>query len=308
MPEISVILNNYNYGEFIGEAIQSVLAQDFSDFELIVVDDGSTDCSRREIEKWNDARIRTIFKANGGQLSAFHAGLAVATGGILCFLDSDDRYSPEYLGAVSRFFGGHADCGLLLTGMEYFGARNGRMPFPYPEGRLGGRAFSVAVLHQWCGVPTSGCALRRELVRRFLPWPEGEGEWRLRADDLLVWGAEVAGGIKFYQATPSVYYRVHARNAFCGREESASAELTRRRLAAENFCRMVMRRNGLDWAALLEGESRYGGLLPDRRLTALLKLGRDRMVGGREFWRCIQVLVRTYWRQIVGVRGGVGVH
>lgn len=97
MPEISVLLNNYNYGRFLGEAIASVLAQEYQDFELIIVDDGSTDNSEEIIDSFSDERIRKIRKANGGQLSAFNRGFAESRGKILCFLDSDDVYPPGYL-------------------------------------------------------------------------------------------------------------------------------------------------------------------------------------------------------------------
>ena len=65
----SVILNNFNYGRYVGAAIESVLAQSWRDFELVVVDDGSTDGSREVIGRCRDERIKCIFKANGGQLS-----------------------------------------------------------------------------------------------------------------------------------------------------------------------------------------------------------------------------------------------
>lgn len=297
MPEISVLLNNFNYGEFVGEAIQSVLSQDFKDFELILVDDGSTDGSRTEIERWKDSRIRKIFQKNGGQLSAIHAGFQISRGRILCFLDSDDLYSPGYLAAVARCFRNNADCGFLLAEMEYFGTKKGQMPFPFPEGRLGGRAFSVAVLHQWFGVPTSGCSIRRTLAERFLPWFEGEAEWKLRADDLLIWGSEIAGGIKYHIANPPIRYRVHSRNGFCGTPKLSPEKWRNRCRSAAEFSEMVMRKNRLNWLDLLENENRNGGILPDKRLLALLKLGRERMISGKDFSRALFSLLRDCFRK-----------
>ena len=75
---LSIIVNNYNYARFLSHAIDSALAVAHEDVEVIVVDDGSTDHSRSVIEKYG-GKIRSIFKPNGGQASAFNAGYAVAT-------------------------------------------------------------------------------------------------------------------------------------------------------------------------------------------------------------------------------------
>jgi len=71
---VSIIIDNYNYGRFLGEAIDSALAQTYPHVEVIVVDDGSTDNSREVIAKYGD-RIIPVLKENGGQASAFNAGL-----------------------------------------------------------------------------------------------------------------------------------------------------------------------------------------------------------------------------------------
>lgn len=87
-PTISVIINNYNYAKFVGRAIQSVLDQSYPKVECIVVDDGSSDDSISIINSYN--RIKIISKTNGGQTDAAIAGLALATGDLIFFLDADD--------------------------------------------------------------------------------------------------------------------------------------------------------------------------------------------------------------------------
>ncbi|PLX70670.1 MAG: hypothetical protein C0602_03940 [Denitrovibrio sp.] len=101
---ISVILNNYNYSRYIAEAITSVLEQSYANFELIIVDDGSTDNSKEIIEQFakKDSRIKLCFKENGGQASAFNAGYEAAKGDIICFLDSDDYFAPEKLAEIKK--------------------------------------------------------------------------------------------------------------------------------------------------------------------------------------------------------------
>jgi glycosyltransferase involved in cell wall biosynthesis len=83
------VINNYNYGEYVGHAIRSVLEQTRADVECIVVDDGSTDNSREVIRRFEN--VTAIFKENGRQTSAVRAGVARATGDVVILLDSDDR-------------------------------------------------------------------------------------------------------------------------------------------------------------------------------------------------------------------------
>jgi glycosyltransferase involved in cell wall biosynthesis len=89
----SVIIASYNYGRFLGDAIESALAQTYAPVEVIVVDDGSTDESRNVIARVGD-RVQSILKANGGQASAWNAGFAASAGDVVLFLDADDLYRP----------------------------------------------------------------------------------------------------------------------------------------------------------------------------------------------------------------------
>ena len=92
-----MIIPTYNRWPLVKEAINSVLKQSFSDFEVIVVDDGSTDNTREEIEAIKDPRIRYFYKENYGVSTARNLGLAKSTGQYICFLDSDDLWPEHYL-------------------------------------------------------------------------------------------------------------------------------------------------------------------------------------------------------------------
>lgn len=98
-PQITVITPAYNVGLYIGEAVSSVLAQTFSDFEYLVVDDGSTDNTVNAVRAHakNDPRVRLIEKENGGAASARNAGLKHAHGTYIAFLDGDDRWHADFL-------------------------------------------------------------------------------------------------------------------------------------------------------------------------------------------------------------------
>lgn len=95
-PQVSVVIPAHNAAWCVGRAIDSVLAQSFSDFELIVVDDGSSDGTAAVLAGYGD-RLRVLAQANGGMSNARNAGIRAARGRYLAFLDADDRWLPEKL-------------------------------------------------------------------------------------------------------------------------------------------------------------------------------------------------------------------
>lgn len=98
-PLVSILINNYNYKNFLNDAIDSALLQTYNHFEVIVVDDGSTDGSQDIISAYG-SRIIPVFKENGGQASAFNEGFLASQGDIICFLDADDVFLPNKLEKV----------------------------------------------------------------------------------------------------------------------------------------------------------------------------------------------------------------
>src|SRR5271169_5687767 len=113
-PFVTALIDTYNHEAMIGEAIASVLSQDFpaSEMEVLVVDDGSTDRTP-EIVRQFQPRVRLIRKANGGQASAFNAGIAEAQGEIVAFLDGDDWWAANKLSRVAEVFFGLPSVGLV---------------------------------------------------------------------------------------------------------------------------------------------------------------------------------------------------
>lgn len=119
-PLVSILINNYNYGRFLKEAIDSAVNQSYQSIEVIVVDDGSTDDSREIISSYGD-RIKTILKENGGQASAFNQGFASSQGEIICFLDSDDLFRPDEVVAIVHDFQKDQEIGWHFHNLELFG-------------------------------------------------------------------------------------------------------------------------------------------------------------------------------------------
>jgi Glycosyltransferases involved in cell wall biogenesis len=211
-PFISVIINNYNYALFVATAIESALAQTYPHREIIVVDDGSTDESRAIIQRYAD-RVRVIFKENGGQASAFHAGVAASRGEVICFLDSDDYWAPQLLERVAaRWDDSLAMVEWRLECVDADGQSLGRtLPSRRPpEGDL--RPLLLrSISYPW--TPTSGNAFSRRAVGA--TFPLDEALWRISADLPLLLAAPFYGALAFLDETLA-YYRIHGANLYQG--------------------------------------------------------------------------------------------
>lgn len=96
MPKISVIIPTFNSGKYIKEAIESVLRQTYKDLEIIVCDDGSTDDTKKVLERYSE-KIRYFFQKNNGPAAARNKGIEHAKGEFIAFLDADDEWLPEKL-------------------------------------------------------------------------------------------------------------------------------------------------------------------------------------------------------------------
>ena len=103
MPFFSVIIPLYNKENFIEKTIQSVLQQSFQDFEIIIINDGSTDRSEEKVLEFKDARIQYFKKENAGVAIARNLGIEKATSDYICFLDADDYWYPNFLETYHRY-------------------------------------------------------------------------------------------------------------------------------------------------------------------------------------------------------------
>jgi glycosyltransferase involved in cell wall biosynthesis len=110
----SIIMPTYNRAHLIGKAIESVLAQTFTGWELIVVDDGSTDNTRAVVASYNDPRIHYVYQQNAERSAARNKGISHARGQYICFLDSDDYYLPDRLEKLHTFLSKNTDKGALF--------------------------------------------------------------------------------------------------------------------------------------------------------------------------------------------------
>ena len=135
MLKVSAVIPCYNYGRFLGEAIESVLSQTFSAHEIIVVDDGSTDGTPEVARRYGE-KIRYHRTENRGVSAARNAGIALAEGDLIAFLDADDRWLPNKLECQVPVFDGTPGVGLVHARSRVFDGVTGESlcePMPNPS-------------------------------------------------------------------------------------------------------------------------------------------------------------------------------
>ena len=212
---VTILINNYNYGRFLCDAIDSALNQTYSNTEVIVVDDGSTDGSREVIASY-DGRIVPILKDNGGQASAFNAGFAASHGQWVFLLDSDDIFLSDKTERILDLAEQSPQAGLIAHNLEYCDACGVRIDFLPPtilERKLvDDRELSLCGRLTACLPATSGLCFRRGILTEILPMPE---EIRVSADNYL---KTVALSFTRALQTPArlAKQRIHGENLYTG--------------------------------------------------------------------------------------------
>ena len=213
-PLVSVLIVNYNYERFLGEAIESVLAQTYRNFELIVCDDGSTDGSRQVIEQYEraDERIRSCFQSNAGVAAALNSAYAMSTGSILCLLDADDIFAPTRLSRAVDILREGGRVGMVmntLVKVDSGGAVTGRIPEfgQFDRGELS--ELILRTVGSFTAAPTSALAMRRECAARVFPIPTPQ--FRTEADAYMRNVAALFYAVEVIEE-PLTTYRVHSSN------------------------------------------------------------------------------------------------
>lgn len=205
---ISILINNFNYGEFLACAIESALAQEHPDIEVIVVDDGSSDDSV-QIARGFGARVKLLTQENGGQGSAYNSGFAQVTGQIVIFLDADDWLYPNAAAAVAAAWQpGTTKIQFRLALVNRTGQPTGRY---IPRSMNADDALAlVREFGAYGSPPGSGNAFETEFLRRILPLEESL--WRTAADTVPILLAPMHGEIISLEQTLGAY-RLHRREA-----------------------------------------------------------------------------------------------
>jgi len=206
---VSIVIRNYNYDRFVGNAVDSALAQIYPETDVIVVDDGSTDQSRDILRSYG-TRIRLVLQPNGGEGAAINSGFAKATGEWVIFLDSDDVLTPN---CASRLVDAARSPDITrihwwMHLMNDAGRLTGHVQPTGPVPRLGFEE-SMARYGFMISFSQSSNAYRRDILARILPLDAGA--WP-RGPDIYLNAASAAAGQTAFVDAPLGARRVHGEN------------------------------------------------------------------------------------------------
>lgn len=219
--KVSVIIANYNYDRYLASAINSVLSQTYNDYEIIVVDDGSTDNSHDVLAEFQavlpDDKFKVIFQENQGHGGAINTGFQNSTGEIIATLDSDDVWRPTKLEKVLSAFE-QPDVVGAIHPLDFMDAKgtitNSTVTsFKIPDGHLAEVLLATGATWQY----TCGMTFRRTALQQILPM--NPPEWRFWPDGCLVYCAAFLGRVvAINEALGS--YRIHGANTFFSTEKT----------------------------------------------------------------------------------------
>jgi len=208
---VAVVVPCYNYGQWVGEAIQSVLDQSDKVQEIIVVDDGSTDNSRTEIEKYQaTGTVKAIYQDNQGVATARNNGIAATQQPFVICLDADDKLHPEYVRICRREIQKDRALGIVYTGLQII----------TPEGQIGPMTdwppqFNFSIQMKVTN-PPANCIPSAAMFRRVMWQREGGFKQRYApGEDTEFWTRGIAHGFEAKRATDErlFLYRGHAGSA-----------------------------------------------------------------------------------------------
>ena len=211
-PLVSALINTYNYGRFVEEAVESVLAQDYpaSSLEIVVADDGSTDDTAARMARLS-ARVRYLRLEHRGQSAALNAGIGASHGEIVAFLDADDVWRRDKVRRVVEAFTANPHAGMVYHAFELWRADGQPVPQQEFQAISGIVSSRLQDLLAYDGQATSGQAFRRSVLDEMLPLPEecviGCSDGYLSYNCIFRWPVVAI-------AEPLVRYRLHGENQF----------------------------------------------------------------------------------------------
>jgi len=226
---VSVIIPTYNRADLIGETIESVLKQTFDDFEIIIVDDGSTDATGEVVRKF-DGPIKYLYQDNRGRSCARNRGFEASSGDYVCFLDSDDVLKPMMIERQVSLLDSNSNLGFVYSDYQFINQTGEILPVPevfrrHPLRR--GRIFHFLIYFDF--IPPSSVLSRRECINKIGLFesslePAEDLDWLLRMTSLYETD---------YVSDPLFLFRKHDGNTPTPALEEATIRVIMRHLSDE---------------------------------------------------------------------------
>lgn len=211
MVQFSIIIPLYNKENSIEKTLKSVFNQSFSDYEIIVINDGSTDKSEEKVKSISDERLRLISTENKGVSLARNLGISESKGNLIAFLDADDYWFPTHLEAIFQLHKNHPEAGLLATNYQFY----------YSDKKTIQPVFDGIPSEKWSGIVpdffkssmkyrlawTSAVAVRREVFNNI-----GDFKNYNAGEDNEMWLRIALKYATAYDNQVSVYYKMNENN------------------------------------------------------------------------------------------------
>lgn len=203
----SIVIPLYNKEKYVAKTIQSILSQTFQEFEIVIVDDGSTDQSVNEIKKINDDRIRIISQQNAGVSAARNRGIAEAKYDLITFLDADDLWEKDFLETIMNLQIKYPSCSIFAVNYKVL-SNDGKMKTPLINGLP--EDFKDGILQNYFKIASQSdpvicsisLAVRKETIESIGGFPIG-----IRAgEDLLTWARLAARYDIAYSIEPKAVF------------------------------------------------------------------------------------------------------
>jgi glycosyltransferase involved in cell wall biosynthesis len=204
---ISIVMPLWNNSQEASRAIQGVLRQTHAQFELLIVDDGSTDDSAEVVKSFSDQRIRLFRQTHAGVSAARNRGLSEARHGLIAFCDADDEWCPFFLETIHQLCLKYSKCSIFATSY-YYREQDGTVRLPILRGVPGGQWEGI--LDNYLSVAaksdppiwSSAVAVQKSLMNEIGGFPEGIGI----GEDLLTWCRLALRGRIAYSSRPCAYF------------------------------------------------------------------------------------------------------
>lgn len=204
-PKYSVVIPLYNKESYVRKALESVIAQTLTDFELIVVDDGSTDNSDAICEDFFNSFTPSFFhslirQANSGVAAARNRGVKESKGEYVAFLDADDWWEPEFLQEIDKLIAKYPDAGIYATNYVYYKPGKTRVALNLPRGYMN---YPVAYLHRdMMPVTSITTCMPRKVFDEMGGFPVGIK----LGEDFLLWAKTAIHYKVVFSEKPLAYY------------------------------------------------------------------------------------------------------